>query len=147
MSETQPTAAARSIGCRLLLAALAFIHGCFEHAVCCLAACGGCLCWLPSCSACRPYKPPQQAWTRPYRLALDASLRACTPALACLPACCCSKRFSLVPLGPPLLTYSSTANKAVLRFDPESHEIQLAVDRAYQPGEPILAWCGPQVSQ
>jgi hypothetical protein len=50
-------------------------------------------------------------------------------------------------LGPPLLTYSSTANNAVLRFDPESHEIQLAVDRAYQPGEPILAWCGPQVSQ
>lgn len=51
-----------------------------------------------------------------------------------------------MPLGPPLLTYSSTAKNALLWFDPESHEVQLAVDRAYQPGEPILAWCGPQVS-
>ena len=69
---------------------------------------------------------------------MPASLPASLPA--------CSKRFSLVPLGPPLLTYSSTA-KALLRFDPETHEVQLAVDRAYQPGEPILAWCGPQVSE
>lgn len=102
-------------------------------------------------------------------------------------------------MGPPLLTYSSTA-KAMLKFDPESHEVRLgspeqspdlryarlplptpststspffspeglplrtmrltclphlppcllsgqvrlAVDRAYQPGEAVLAWCGPQ---
>lgn len=57
--------------------------------------------------------------------------------------CLCSKRFALVPLGPPLLGYSSTS-KAMLKFDAESHEVRLAVDRAYQPGEPVTAWCGPQ---
>lgn len=54
-----------------------------------------------------------------------------------------SQRFALVPLGPPLLTYSSTAS-AMLRYDPTSREVQLAADRAYRPGEPVLAWCGPQ---
>ncbi|KAI7838734.1 hypothetical protein COHA_007530 [Chlorella ohadii] len=53
------------------------------------------------------------------------------------------RRFALVPLGPPLLTYSSTS-KAMLKYDPETRQVQLAVDRAYQPGEPVLAWCGPQ---
>lgn len=53
------------------------------------------------------------------------------------------KRFAMVPLGPPLLTYSSTA-KAMLKFDPEKHEVQLAVDRQYAAGEPVVAWCGPQ---
>ena len=54
-----------------------------------------------------------------------------------------SRRFALVPLGPPLLTYSSTC-RAVLKFCEETKEVQLAVDRAYQPGEPVYAWCGPQ---
>eukprot|EP00887_Chlorella_sp_A99_P007961 scaffold12.g7961.t1 len=53
------------------------------------------------------------------------------------------KRFALVPLGPPLLTYSSTA-KAMLKYDAGSRQVQLAVDRPYAPGEPVLAWCGPQ---
>lgn len=54
-----------------------------------------------------------------------------------------SKRFALVPLGPPLLNYSSTA-KAMLQYDAKSQEVQLVVDRAYQPGDPLVAWCGPQ---
>jgi hypothetical protein len=53
------------------------------------------------------------------------------------------KRFAMVPLGPPLLTYSSTC-RAMLQYNREAKEVQLAVDRAYNPGEPLLAWCGPQ---
>ncbi len=26
----------------------------------------------------------------------------------------------------------------------DSKEVHLVVDRAYQPGEPLVAWCGPQ---
>lgn len=54
-----------------------------------------------------------------------------------------SKRFALVPLGPPLLTYSSTS-KAMLQYDQESRQVRLAVDRSYIPGESVVAWCGPQ---
>lgn len=36
-------------------------------------------------------------------------------------------------------------SQAMLKYDPETRQVQLAVDRAYQPGEPVLAWCGPQV--
>jgi len=54
-----------------------------------------------------------------------------------------SRRFALVPLGPPLLSYSSTA-KAILTYCEEDKEVQLAVDRDYLPGQPIYAWCGPQ---
>jgi len=54
-----------------------------------------------------------------------------------------SKRFALVPLGPPCLAYSSTS-KAMLKYEPESGEVQLVVDRSYREGEPITAWFGPQ---
>lgn len=54
-----------------------------------------------------------------------------------------SRRFALVPLGPPLLAYSSTC-KAVLKFCEDQNEVQLAVDREYEPGEQVYAWCGPQ---
>jgi len=54
-----------------------------------------------------------------------------------------SKRFALVPLGPPLLTYSSTC-RALLKYDASTKEVQLAVDREVTPGQPIVAWCGPQ---
>lgn len=54
-----------------------------------------------------------------------------------------SQRFALVPLGPPLLTYSPTA-KALLKYDATTKEVLLAVDRAYGAGDPIVAWCGPQ---
>lgn len=54
-----------------------------------------------------------------------------------------SKRFALVPLGPPLLSYSSTS-KAMLKYDSSSREVRLTVDRDYKEGEPVYAWCGPQ---
>jgi len=54
-----------------------------------------------------------------------------------------SKRFALVPLGPPTMRYSSMS-KALLSFNAEANEVQLVVDKAYAPGEPIVAWCGPQ---
>ena len=54
-----------------------------------------------------------------------------------------SMRFALVPLGPPLLAYSSKS-KAVIKYDEVSREVQLAVDRDYEPGDQIVAWCGPQ---
>eukprot|EP00891_Asterochloris_glomerata_P000308 jgi/Astpho2/308/fgenesh1_pg.00010_%23_65_t len=57
-----------------------------------------------------------------------------------------SKRFALVPMGPPLLSYSSTV-KAMLRYDSEAREVRLVADRAYCKGEPVYAWCGPQPNQ
>ncbi|GBG60037.1 hypothetical protein CBR_g368 [Chara braunii] len=52
-----------------------------------------------------------------------------------------ARRFALVPLGPPLLSYRSDS-KAMLRADGDF--VQLQVDRAYKAGEPIVVWCGPQ---
>ena len=54
-----------------------------------------------------------------------------------------SMRFALVPLGPPLLAYSSLS-KALIKFDAASKEVQLEVDRDDEPGDQIVAWCGPQ---
>ncbi|GAX79600.1 hypothetical protein CEUSTIGMA_g7041.t1 [Chlamydomonas eustigma] len=53
------------------------------------------------------------------------------------------KRFALVPLGPPLLSYSSTS-KAMLQYNSEHETIQLVADREYEEGEALCAWCGPQ---
>lgn len=54
-----------------------------------------------------------------------------------------ARRFALVPLGPPSLSYSSTC-KALLTHNDEAGEVQLVVDRAYTAGERVYAWCGPQ---
>ena len=54
-----------------------------------------------------------------------------------------SMRFALVPLGPPLLAYSSKS-KALIKYDEATKEVVLAVDRDYEPGDQIVAWCGPQ---
>lgn len=54
-----------------------------------------------------------------------------------------SRRFCLVPLGPPLLAYSSTC-KALLSYDAATQGVKLVVDRDYEAGSPIYAWCGPQ---
>ncbi|MEW5305765.1 MAG: hypothetical protein WDW36_008284 [Sanguina aurantia] len=54
-----------------------------------------------------------------------------------------ARRFSLVPLGPPLLSYSTTC-KAMLQYNPEAKAVQLVVDRDVKEGEPLVAWCGPQ---
>jgi len=36
------------------------------------------------------------------------------------------------------------AVQAMLKYEPESGEVQLVVDRSYREGEPITAWFGPQ---
>ncbi|XP_059284874.1 uncharacterized protein LOC132038174 [Lycium ferocissimum] len=52
-----------------------------------------------------------------------------------------ARRFALVPLGPPLLSYCSNC-KAMLAA--VNGAVQLAVDRSYSAGDPIVVWCGPQ---
>ncbi|KAK9067362.1 hypothetical protein SSX86_014689 [Deinandra increscens subsp. villosa] len=52
-----------------------------------------------------------------------------------------ARRFALVPLGPPLLTYRSNC-KAMLTAVDEG--VQLVVDRPYLAGQSIVVWCGPQ---
>lgn len=52
-----------------------------------------------------------------------------------------ARRFALVPLGPPLLAYKSTCRAMLTAVD---GAVQLAVDRPYKAGEPIVVWCGPQ---
>ncbi|CAN6340038.1 unnamed protein product [Urochloa humidicola] len=54
-----------------------------------------------------------------------------------------ARRFALVPLGPPLLTYKSNC-KAMLTADGDS--VRLVVDRPYKAGEPVIVWCGPQTN-
>lgn len=48
-----------------------------------------------------------------------------------------ARRFALVPLGPPLLTYKSNC-KAMLTAEGDS--VRLVVDRPYKAGEPIIVW-------
>eukprot|EP00878_Enallax_costatus_P043003 GHUV01050569.1.p1 GENE.GHUV01050569.1~~GHUV01050569.1.p1 ORF type:complete len:113 (-),score=30.16 GHUV01050569.1:239-577(-) len=45
-----------------------------------------------------------------------------------------ARRFALVPLGPPLLSYSSTC-KAVFKYNKESKTVDLVVDRDYNTGK------------
>ncbi|KAF7130672.1 hypothetical protein RHSIM_Rhsim10G0009000 [Rhododendron simsii] len=52
-----------------------------------------------------------------------------------------ARRFALVPLGPPLLTYRSNCKSMLTAVD---GAVQLVVDRPYKAGEPIVVWCGPQ---
>lgn len=48
-----------------------------------------------------------------------------------------ARRFALVPLGPPLLAYSSNC-KAMLT--PVDDAVELVVDRTYKAGESIVVW-------
>lgn len=52
-----------------------------------------------------------------------------------------ARRFALVPLGPPLLSYRSNCKAMLTAAD---SAVQLVVDRPYKTGEPIVIWCGPQ---
>ncbi|GMN42686.1 hypothetical protein TIFTF001_011902 [Ficus carica] len=52
-----------------------------------------------------------------------------------------ARRFALVPLGPPLLAYSSKCKAMLTAVD---DAVQLVIDRPYKAGESIVAWCGPQ---
>lgn len=68
---------------------------------------------------------------------------ACLDSTTCMQGVPLARRFALVPLGPPSLSYSSTC-KALLKHDEERQEVQLTVDRPYAQGERVYAWCGPQ---
>lgn len=48
-----------------------------------------------------------------------------------------AQRFALVPLGPPVLAYSSNC-KAMLTAADDA--VQLVVDRPYKAGESIAVW-------
>eukprot|EP01024_Parvocaulis_polyphysoides_P026998 TRINITY_DN24549_c0_g2_i4.p1 TRINITY_DN24549_c0_g2~~TRINITY_DN24549_c0_g2_i4.p1 ORF type:complete len:472 (-),score=56.62 TRINITY_DN24549_c0_g2_i4:330-1745(-) len=52
-----------------------------------------------------------------------------------------AKRFALLPLGPPMLTYSSTS-RGMIAYD--NDQVVLRVDKEYEEGQPVVAWCGPQ---
>ncbi|GAA0157726.1 methyltransferase [Lithospermum erythrorhizon] len=52
-----------------------------------------------------------------------------------------ARRFALVPLGPPLLSYGSNCKAMLTATD---GAVQLVVDRPYTSGEPLVVWCGPQ---
>ncbi|KAL6518741.1 hypothetical protein OROHE_017494 [Orobanche hederae] len=52
-----------------------------------------------------------------------------------------ARRFTLVPFGPPLLSYRSNCKAMLTAVD---GAVQLVVDRPYKTGEPIVVWCGPQ---
>ncbi|GLC60161.1 hypothetical protein PLESTB_001580500 [Pleodorina starrii] len=54
-----------------------------------------------------------------------------------------AKRFALVPLGPPLLAYSSTS-KNMMTYDEENRAVRLVVSGPVEAGRPVAAWCGPQ---
>ncbi len=79
-----------------------------------------------SCISCQHPSPPL-----PVLLQAFAAVQASCVHLQGVPY---ARRFALVPMGPPLLTYSSTC-KAILAYNPETRAVELKVDRAYQPGE------------
>ncbi|EFJ43572.1 hypothetical protein VOLCADRAFT_76643 [Volvox carteri f. nagariensis] len=54
-----------------------------------------------------------------------------------------AKRFALVPLGPPLMAYSSTS-KNMMTYDEDSRSVRLVVSGPVEAGRPVAAWCGPQ---
>jgi histone-lysine N-methyltransferase SETD3 len=87
-----------------------------------------------------PFEPPTEQFSLETFTQAFAAVQSCVVHLQGVPL---SKRFALLPLGPPLLAYSSTA-KAVLRYDAGAGEVRLEADRAYAAGEPVVAWCGPQ---
>ncbi|KAL4419581.1 hypothetical protein ABPG77_004830, partial [Micractinium sp. CCAP 211/92] len=70
----------------------------------------------------QPFAPPTEQFTLPVFRQAFTAVQSCVVHLQGVEL---GKRFALVPLGPPLLTYSSTS-KAMLKFDQETHEVQLA---------------------
>lgn len=87
-----------------------------------------------------PYDIPTEAFSSKLFMQAFSAMQACVVHLQNVPL---SKRFALVPLGPPLLSYSSQS-KAMLKYNVDSQSVDLVVDRSYEPGDPVYAWCGPQ---
>lgn len=87
-----------------------------------------------------PFEVPSEQFTVDRFIQAFAAVQSSVVHLQGVPL---SKRFALVPLGPPLLSYSSTS-KALLKYNAEEKAVQLEVDKHYSPGEQLFAWCGPQ---
>ncbi|PSC74659.1 3-oxoacyl-[acyl-carrier] synthase chloroplastic isoform B [Micractinium conductrix] len=88
----------------------------------------------------QPFAPPTEQFPLDVFIQAFTAVQSCVVHLQGVPL---GKRFALVPLGPPLLSYSSTS-KAMLKYDPTTYSVKLEVDRAFAAGEPLAAWCGPQ---
>ncbi|KAG2424087.1 hypothetical protein HXX76_014763 [Chlamydomonas incerta] len=87
-----------------------------------------------------PFDLPTEAFTFDVFKQAFAAVQASIVHLQGVPI---AKRFALVPLGPPLMAYSSTS-KSMITYDPDSRSIRLVLADAVAPGSPVAAWCGPQ---
>lgn len=85
-----------------------------------------------------PYDIPTEAF--PFKIFKQAFV-AVQSCVVHLQKVSLARRFALVPLGPPLLAYSSKCKAMLTAVD---DAVQLVVDRPYKAGESIVAWCGPQ---
>ncbi|KAG2486389.1 hypothetical protein HYH03_014967 [Edaphochlamys debaryana] len=87
-----------------------------------------------------PFEVPTEAFSFERFAQAFAAVQAALVHLQGVPI---AKRFALVPLGPPLLAYSSTA-KSMLSYDEASRSVRLVAAAPLAPGQPLSAWCGPQ---
>ncbi|CAL0299167.1 unnamed protein product [Lupinus luteus] len=85
-----------------------------------------------------PYDIPTEAF--PYEIFKQAFV-AVQSCVVHLQKVSLARRFALVPLGPPLLTYGSKCKAMLTAVD---DAVELVVDRPYKAGDPIVVWCGPQ---
>ncbi|GMH40672.1 hypothetical protein BSKO_08576 [Bryopsis sp. KO-2023] len=90
-----------------------------------------------------PYDIPTEAFSEQLFMQAFTAIQAC---VVHLQGVALSQRFALVPLGPPLTSYSSTS-KAMLQYNPNTKSVDLVADREYKAGELISAWCGPQTNK
>ena len=89
------------------------------------------------------YDPPTGAFPLAVFKQAFAAVQASVVHLQGVPT---SRRFALVPMGPPLLSYSSDC-RALLRWEPSSDpsseskgSVVLDVDRDVRKGDPVVAW-------
>ncbi|KZV47565.1 hypothetical protein F511_32229 [Dorcoceras hygrometricum] len=85
-----------------------------------------------------PYDIPTEAFTFEIFKQAFVAVQSCVVHLQKVSL---ARRFALVPLGPPLLSYRSNCKAMLTAVD---GAVQLIVDRPYKSGEPIVVWCGPQ---
>ncbi|KAG9446661.1 hypothetical protein H6P81_012789 [Aristolochia fimbriata] len=85
-----------------------------------------------------PYDIPTEAF--PFEIFKQAfvAVQSCVVHLQKVPL---ARRFALVPLGPPLLTYRCNCKAMLTAVE---GAVQLVVDRPYKAGDAITVWCGPQ---
>ena len=88
--------------------------------------------------------PPTEAFSLPLFRAAYTAVQASVVHLQGVPS---SKRFALVPLGPPLLQYRSTSRAALAWSESGvagGPGVVWTADAPVAAGDPIAAWCGPQ---